>query len=295
MRAFDTYTEITDEFIAMFDDIFETNSTLRTLHVPKRCHVTTMTFVVKMSKELPITEATVDALHTFQDTDPFFTTIGICAFSKSCVEFHSIYIPSVRTKVFNKGALQITGCKSHVEAMHTISEVCRVLSAYVNEDIEALSMRIAMINLNVTLDQGVRLTQCAQAMRQRRVIAEQPERPPSCILKIPRQTRESKPTTVIVYKPGKFVICGASTPRDVSNAYKIVMNTLDETNDILERRKKDAIRRGRGHYTWSQLVHCGMPGAMHTHNPTTKTACVHGCLYCTRYGNCFSSFSLHQT
>lgn len=284
MKAFDVYHEITRDFMIMFDEIFETNTRLQNIAMPMRCHVTTITFVAKLSESTCIRPETLESLHAMEGIDTFFTTIGPCAFSKACVEFHSALLPSVRTKLFNKGALQITGCKSHLEAMHTISEICRVLSTFYGHPIEAVSMDIALINLNVTLDKGICLTKCALAMRQKGIIAEQPERPPSCILRFPGET---KTTTMIVYKPGKFVICGAPKPRDVSRSYRIVMQTLDEMCDVLEKKNIDALRRGRGHYTWSQLVQCGMPGSMHTHNPTSLTSKVPTCLYCSHFGNCF--------
>lgn len=284
MKAFETYDDLTRSFVSMFETIVDVNSRLHRIRLPTRCHITTMTFVASLSKELTVRHRAIEDLRSFGDGDPFFTTIGPCAFSNTSAEFHSESMPSVRTKVFNKGALQITGCKSHVEAMYTVSEVCRVLSAYAGERIEAVSMHIALINLNVTVEYGIRLTRFAVAMRDQGILAEQPERPPSCILKIPSLTTQ-KVTSVIVYKPGKFVICGAPTPEDVAKAYELVMRTFDVIPELLEKRNPDAVRRGRGHYTWTQLVACGMPGAMHDHKPTSK--CVRGCLYCKHNGNFF--------
>lgn len=272
----------------MFHEMHETDTRLRALAIPKRCHVTTMTFVATVSRPVQLYKGTIERLATFEEADPYFTTIGPCAFSETSAEFHSNRMPSVRTKLFNKGAVQITGCKSHVEAMHTLTELCRVLTAFYGsgDPVEALTMDIALINVNVTIDQSIHLTRFASMARSRGIIAEQPERPPSCILKIPSVV-QGKYATVLVYKPGKFVICGACRPRDISASYDLVMTILDSCDGVLEPKTVDASRRGRGHFTWTQLVHCGMPGTMHTHNPT-KT-CVENCMYCARLGNAFVS------
>lgn len=267
----------------MFDAMHDVDSKLLNLKPPKRCHVTTMTFVATVSHSLTITQEVIDELACIDD--PYFTTIGDCAFSSSCVELHSLLLPSVRTKLLNHGALQITGCKSHVEAMHTIAEVCRVLSYYTGEAVEALSMDIALINLNTTIERGIHLTRVAEAARVKGIMAEQPERPPSCILKVPSSSNQPNAlVTALIYKPGKFVICGARTPHDVSLMYTHIMQILD-MHGMLEPRNKDALRRSRGNYTWTQLVRQGMPGVMHDHNPTKSHVAT--CLYCQRLSNAF--------
>jgi len=271
----------------MYHAIHEKDTSLTTIAPPKRCHITTMTFVATVSRPVQLYKDAIQKFSALQDTDPYFTSIGPCAFSETSVEFHSNAMPSVRTKLFNKGAVQITGCKSHVEAMFTLTELCRVVSAYYGDQtpVEALTMDIALINANVTIDRGIHLTRFAQAARSRGITAEQPERPPSCILKIPSGASTQKYVTVLVYKPGKFVICGAACPHDVSTSYGMVIDLLDTVPDILESLPVETTRRGRGHFTWPQLIHCGMPGAMHSHTPTFHH--VETCLYCTRFGNIF--------
>ena len=274
----------------MFDAIIEKDRSLTTLAPPKRCHITTMTFIATLSRPVQLYKDAIQKFSAMQGSDPYFTAIGPCAFSDTSVEFHSDAMPSVRTKLFNKGAVQITGCKSHVEAMLTLTELCRVVSAYSGDQtpVEALTMNIALINANVTIDKGIHLTRFAHAARSRGIIAEQPERPPSCILKIPSASTQ-KYVTVLVYKPGKFVICGAACPEDVSTSYGLVMDLLESVPDILETLPPETTRRGRGHFIWTQLVHCGMPGAMHSHNPTLHH--VDTCLYCARFGNVFCNDS----
>jgi TATA-box binding protein (TBP) (component of TFIID and TFIIIB) len=271
----------------MYDSVNDTDMSLRTIPVPKQWYITTMTFIATLSyRDLRVTPRVIEDLGARRDT--YFTTIGPCAFSPSSVEFHSSAMPSVRTKLFNKGSLQITGCKSHVQAMHNIVEVCRVVSSYVGMSVEAVSMSHALINVNITFHDGINLTRFARAARTLRIVAEQPERPPSCILKIPC---DEKMCTVLVYKPGKCTIC-APHPIDISRVYSIVMRILDDVPDILEQRTTDAIRRGRGQFTWMQLVNRGMPGVLHHHVPTTR-ARIDGCVYCTAHGNCFNE--RHQT
>lgn len=286
MRAFACYDELTRSFRDMYDAIDATNCSLRYLTPPRRCHITTMTFTATVSHAEPIRDAFIDQLQRDAHRDPYFTTIGPSAFSKSAVEFYAASMPSVKTKLFNKGALQLTGCKSHVEAMHTIVEVCRVLSASCGHEIEALTMSCALINMNVTVDATIRLSRFADAVRAKGWIAEQPERPPSCILKYPSRV-PGKVVSGLVYKTGNFVICGAPVPRDVSDTYRYIMQVFDEAWDtVLEPRRPESHFRSRGHGTWWAFVHCGMPGLLHTHPPTTR-ARVDGCAYCARRGNYF--------
>ena len=268
----------------MYDTIVETNATLRTTAPPKHCYITTMTFIATLSRQdLVLSPLVVREICSYASDDPYFTTVAQSAFSASSVEFHSSIMPSVRIKVFNKGALQITGCKTHVQAMHTIVEVCRVLSMYLETPIEAVTMDVALMNVNVSTHTGINLTKFAQAARSRGILAEQPERPPSCILKIP--SAKGKMTTVLVYKPGKFTIC-APCPEDAHGAYTAVMNIIDQHADVTEARTVDAIRRGKGQYTWTELVQCGMPGLLHTHPITTRER-VKGCVRCALDGNYF--------
>jgi TATA-box binding protein (TBP) (component of TFIID and TFIIIB) len=245
-----------------------------------------MTFTATLSHAEPVCDAFVTAMHTLARDDPYFTSIGPCAFSPRTVELFADAMPSVKTKLFNKGALQLTGCKSHVEAMHTIAEVCRVLTTCCGKEIEALTMSCALINMNVMLDTTIRLSRFADAARARGVVAEQPERPPSCILKRP-STVAGKSVTGLVYKSGSFVICGAQDPRDVSGTYHLFMRMCDELwETVLEPRRPDGLRRGRGTCSWTTLIQCGMPGLLHTH-PPTKRAVVEGCAFCARRGNFF--------
>lgn len=268
----------------MYDTIEDSNAALRTIAPPKHCYITTMTFVATLSRQdLVLTPPIVREICSYASDDAYFTTIAQSAFSASSVEFHSSIAPSVRVKVFNKGALQLTGCKTHVQAMHSIVEVCRVLSMYLETPIEAVTMDVALINVNVSTHTGINLTKFAGAARSRDILAEQPERPPSCILKIPGAN--GKMTTVLVYKPGKFTIC-APSPEDAHMAYTTVINILDQHPDVTEDRTIDAIRRGKGQYTWTDLVHRGMPGLLHTH-PVTTRARVKGCMRCTLDGNFF--------
>jgi TATA-box binding protein (TBP) (component of TFIID and TFIIIB) len=285
LQAFATYDELTRSFKLMYDTIGETNAALRTIAPPKHCHITTMTFVATLSRQdLVMSPLVVRSICSYASDDTYFTTIAQSAFSASSIEFHSTLMPSVRIKAFNKGALQITGCKTHVQAMHSIVEVCRVLSMYFDTPLEAVTMDVALMNVNVSTHTGINLTKCAQAARFRGILAEQPERPPSCILKIPGVN--GKMTTVLVYKPGKFTIC-APSPEDAHVAYTAVMNIIDQHPDITEDRTVDAIRRGKGQYTWTELVRCGMPGVLHTH-PVTTSPHVKGCVRCTLNGNYFS-------
>lgn len=271
----------------MYDTIGDANNALRTIPPPKHCYITTMTFVATLShQDLVLNPHVIENLGSYAENDAFFTSIGPCAFSPSSVELHSAELPSVRTKLFNKGAVQITGCKTHIHAMQTLVEVCRVLSQYLEAPVEASTMNIALINVNVGVHDGINLTRFAHAARSRKILAEQPERPPSCILKIPSRY-QGKTVTVLVYKPGKFTVCGCS-PEDVSRAYAQVMEILDQTPGIIEPKTADAIRRGRGHYVWTHLVQCGMPGALHEHTLTTRHA-VEGCKYCANYGNWFAN------
>lgn len=260
----------------MFDAITDTNASLQ--NIPTQCHVTTMTFIATLShQDLRVTESVIVDLGALED--PYFTSIGPSAFSQSSVEFHSLSMPSVKIKLFNSGALQITGCKSHVQAMHSILETCRVISAYIKTPVEAVKMETALINVNIRVHDGVNLTKFACAARSRAIFAEQPERPPSCILKVPG----TKMTTVMVFKSGKCTIC-AGTPQDTARIYQLVMDILEHTPHIMEPRTHDAIRRDRGQFTWTQLVQCGMPGILHTHPPTTHET-VDDCPLCRSYGN----------
>ena len=260
----------------MFDAITDTNASLQ--NIPSQCNVTTMTFVATLShRDLRVTEGVIADLGALED--PYFTSIGPSAFSQSALEFHSLEMPSVKIKLFNIGALQITGCKSHVQAMHSIIETCRVLSTYIETPVEAIKMETVLINVNIQVHDGVNLTKFACAARARTIFAEQPERPPSCILKVPG----TKMTTAMMYKSGKCTIC-AGTPQDIARTYALVMNILEHTPHIMEPRTNDVIRRDRGQFTWPQLVQCGMPGILHTHPPTTHEM-VDDCPCCRSYGN----------
>lgn len=267
----------------MYDAINDTNRSLGCVQTPQRCHVTTMTFTATLSHTFRVQPETIATFAGLDDD--YFTAIGPSAFSTAAIEFVAASMPSIRTRLFNNGAVQLTGCKSHVEAMHTLAELCRVLSGSVGAAVEAETMKCALINMNVVLETGIRLSVFADAVRARGYIAEQPERPPSCILKLPSIARQ-KPVTVLVYKAGKFVICGASTPQDVALAYERVMRVCDELHaTILEPRTPGPVRT-RGSLAWTRLVQCGMPGLMHAHQPTTRHA-IEGCVYCARRGNLF--------
>lgn len=290
--AFETYAPLTQDFLEMYEAMHTVNAQLRSIKPPARCHVTTMTYVATLSCDIHITARVIETVSELKDA--YWTTVGPCKFTPSAIEFHAASLPSIRVKVFNKGAVQITGAKSHVEVMHTLVEVCRVLGVLTNAAVEALTMDLVLLNVNIMLDFDIKMTRFAHLARERNIHAEQPERPPSCILKIPctkppiprGKQKDAYTSTALVYKTGKFVICAAS-PQDVSVLYTTIMTILDNNQDVRETHRSDALRRGRGHYIWSQLVAQGMPGAMHTHNPTTHL--VSTCLYCQHLGNVFSS------
>jgi len=283
LQVFILYNELTYNFKALFQCIENKNKSLRTTLPPKQCYLTTMTFIATLSRQdVVVGPKMVMDLGGYEDD--YFTCIKQSAFSSSCIEFHSQLAPSVRVKLFNKGSLQITGCKTHLSALQSILEVCRVLSTYLKTTVDVVTMGIALMNINVETQTGINLTRFAQAARAREIIAEQPERPPSCILKLP--------TTVLVYKPGKFTIC-AGSPEDAFVAYATAMEILDESPGVAESKTVDALRRGKGKYTWTQLVQCGMPGLLHTHAVTTNPL-EPGCIRCALDGNWFAR-APHQT
>lgn len=263
----------------MYDAMHAIDATLKTIRPPKRCHVTTMTFTARLTYAPKITRAFIDALTERAAEDPYFCGVGCCDFSGSVMEFKTAYLPSVNMKLFNDGAVQMTGCKNHIEALMNVTELCRCLGS----DATVTTLTLILLNMSVTLDDPIQLSKFASSIREAGYTAEQPERPPSCIVRVPSIV-PTRTATALVYKTGNFVMC-AACPGDVVSLYRIVMTALDSTVPALAPSSSSA-GKVRGHHTWPQLVHVGMPGMMHTHNPTRSL--VPGCAYCRERGNVFT-------
>jgi TATA-box binding protein (TBP) (component of TFIID and TFIIIB) len=275
--GFDVYDALSRGFLDMFSRMERVDASLRNVAPPLQCHVTTMTFVAKLSVSLPITTKVFEEMEMVYDD--YWTTLEPCKFApSSSFEMRSTSLPSVRVKLFNKGSVQLTGAKTHLEAMHTLVEVSRLLASYMDEPVTVTHISLALMNVNVTLTTGIRLTRFAETVRANGVHAEQPERPPSCIVRLSK-------SSALVYKSGKFVLC-ATCSADAARLYGVIMTTLDIHAETREDAQKN-IHKTRGHYVWNQLVQRGMPGALHTHPPTTRV--VAGCPYCQRWGNVFAS------
>ena len=128
--------------------------------------------------------------------------------------------PTVNVKVFPKGILHITGCKSTYQLEDVVAMICDILrTAYPGTVPLIRTATLNMINLGITCPFNVRLTSFSDACRREGAYAEQPEKPPSCIVR--------HYGTVLIYKSGKMVVT-AKTIEDCYKAYGFVIKTLNK-------------------------------------------------------------------
>lgn len=277
------YSSTSEDFLFMFTTLAQ-GLPAGALHP----FISTMTFTATVGPTSSLTMSKDTMARMQQLDDPYFTTIEESAFCPNVIQLASAH-STVKVKLFNKGAVQLTGCTSHVECMHTLGEVCRLIQSLCGgQMVTVLDISLRLINLNasvIPLGSGnVHLERLAQVARAppHNLLAERPERPASCILHMDGNGK------VMIYSTGRFSI-HAKSPKDVAHAFCRLMNIMHtDPRSIVLPPKASRRHQTTGKVTWYDVLAYAMPGLVHTHPPTTEKS-VHGCLYCALHGNDFAS------
>lgn len=199
---------------AFYEGLDRVDATLPHTMRPLRRLVTTMTLTAHMSG------FTVPFLYAreFQNTS-LDVVVEQSKFARQALKMTSSDLfGSASIKVFPNGSIHMTGCKTYDQCLRIVQTVCDVLQeAFPDQHPHVERVTLNMINLGITGSQRILLGKLAEACRQRGVYAEQPEKPPSCIV---RHT-----ATVLAYTSGKMVITGGS-PEKVLETYALMYDLL---------------------------------------------------------------------
>jgi hypothetical protein len=253
------------------------------------CHITTQTYTgsLKGSLKFFLSPSVISKL--IQSKDAYFDVIKTCSFSRTALEVSSLHAPFVHLKLFNDGAFQMTGCRSHVEALLISTELCRFLRQQGFIDRELESLRLQLLNLNVVLHLNnrplsVRLQTIASIALKHGLVAELPERPPSCIVRC-APLNGVKAATAMVYKSGKFVVSSPSTAA-LATCFEKILLIFEESILASNVVVSDPLP-GHTTKTTKDIVAAAFPELVHSHLPTSEIG-VRGCLCCEQEGNIFS-------
>lgn len=174
--------------------------------------ITTMTLTVTLNECDHLIAHSLPQLRE-HNQGGYFRTIDVSKFSSKAVAL--VTTSSLTIKLFPKGVVHITGCKDIDDVAELIACIIDLMQrAYNAQNITCHSVAINMINVSATWTQPIRLTQFADACRDVGGYAEQPEKPPSCIV---RQTGG----TALVYKSGKMIVT-AKTPDAVTTMFRFL-------------------------------------------------------------------------
>jgi TATA-box binding protein (TBP) (component of TFIID and TFIIIB) len=152
-----------------------------------------------------------------------FESVQPSRFSPKAV---SLVRKPVNLKLFPKGSLHITGCRSLTDVLECIKSTCQVLRTAYGLHIPGYrSVTLNMINVSATWPFGVRLSHFADLCRNAGGYAEQPEKPPSCIVR--------RSATALIYKSGKTILTGKSTA--------CIAETFTFVSGLMHQIKEDAM------------------------------------------------------
>lgn len=226
-----------DDIDHLFRSFQETDLSLEFLDPPLKRAITTMTYSITLANCDCIERLDIDLLSSVHS----IFTVERSKFSAYAAKLVAKErFPCISVKLFPKGSVHITGCKSANDAIRVSRAICDLLeSAYPGTSPRPLTYTLNMINIGLTCPFTIHLTRFADACRAHGGYAEQPEKPPSCIVR--------RKATVLVYKSGKMVVTGKS-PESCAEAYAFVMKVLDaheETYVNALRKEKAPARAAR--------------------------------------------------
>lgn len=146
-----------------------------------------------------------------------FTHAKPSSFTRCALDI-DIGLDKLRVKLFPKGSVHVTGCKSEQDAIAAVNKVIQALQqAYaISAEIQALDM--VMINIRTLFEDPPQLDEIAKACESLGAAAEIPERPPSCLVRY-------QGATAMVYKSGK-VILSAKSPESALSVYKVLERAI---------------------------------------------------------------------
>lgn len=206
--------QLESEIQRMFETI---RRTTRVDGMPKPPYITTMTFTVLLDGCASVLQHDIQKLRA---CNTYFDTIEPSKFSAKAITMTKMST-NMNIKVFPKGSVHATGCRDLDDLQTLVECLCRLLhKAYDLSRIPSgTSASLNMINVGTTWPTPIRLTEFAKACWDLGGYAEQPEKPPSCIVR--------HDATALAYKSGKMIVTGKS-PRDVASTFGFVSCILQK-------------------------------------------------------------------
>lgn len=189
--------------------------------VPEKRGITTMTFSALLDG-FDVSAALFDPAHC-NVSSPF--KVEKSPFSKVALKLTAPEkYPSLSLKVFSNGSVHVTGCRTEDQVRDVLRDVCALLrTAYPDTAPRIKSWSLNMLNIGLACPCRIRLGLFADECRRRGAVAEQPEKPPSCIVR--------HDATVLVYTSGKMVITGRSVDACAAS-YAFVMHVLEKAPHV---------------------------------------------------------------
>lgn len=180
-----------------------------------RYTISTMTFSVSLRGCETILRHDIERMRAV--TSEF--DIQVSKFARNAVALKTI-ASSVNVKVFPRGSLHVTGCKTVDQLRDVVRRIIDLLTATYDDVTDPCvdSAALNMINIGTAWPFPIGLSRFADACRDMNVFAEQPERPPSCIVR--------RSATAFVYKSGKMIVTG-KTPHACAETCAFVATILD--------------------------------------------------------------------
>lgn len=182
---------------------------------PKSPCITTMTFSVMLDECALIDRHNID---TLRSCNKYFDTIEPSKFSPKAITMTKSSM-NMNIKVFPRGSVHITGCR-HLHDLRNLIDALGVLlqAAYdMPRTPKGISASLNMINVGTAWPHTIRLSEFAGACWAAGGYAEQPEKPPSCIVR--------HDATALAYKSGKMIVTG-KTPAAIASTFAFVSGVL---------------------------------------------------------------------
>ena len=270
------YTSVSEEFKTMFSAV-----AARLQPGALRPFISTMTYTAQLTGDLPPSKVLLQ--HMRETKSSYFTSVEESAFCANVIHLGSIP-GTTKVKLFNKGAVQLTGCTSHIECLNALGEIQKFICDATQIHTSIASINLCLINFNAMIlpinsNQKIHLEHLACVARGHpyNVLAERPDRPASCIL----HARNGK---IMVYATGKCSV-HAKSPSDVDAAFSLLTEIVKAHAGSIIIQATSGSQAPKA--SWYDVLAVGMPGLIHTHPPSTVL--IHGCPYCTTFGNVFAT------
>lgn len=205
--------------------------------VPTRAKVSTMTFTARLNVGALERDTMQLALGMVEDDGgPLKTAYKKGTKSKAPSDFCNQFTLRHGTKsvkIFLNGSMHVTGCTSPTQFLDVASAVCTFMGDLVvdktndGQPVRVTAFKPVMINANFDTRTTLHLRGlCDRCVAEGYVASYDPDTYPGLNVKIPLDGERR--ATALVFRSGKAIITGVSTPAEMQAVHEIITRVLDE-------------------------------------------------------------------